>query len=459
VVTKRHSEISLQGKPDRAQRLSFPIAEMDPLQAYARVHDQLLLDGDPERNLATFTTTAVDPGAMDLLSTTFNRNLVDKHEYPKSAEIEDRCLQMIADLWHAPNSSAVCGTSTVGSSEAAMLGGLAAKFRWRSRRAGKGGTPNFVCGPAQVCWEKFSRFFDVEMRQVPMDGENYVMTPEQCVSLCDENTIMVVATLGQTFTGLFEDVAGIAVALDRLQDRTGIDIPIHVDAASGAFLTPFTAPSMVWDFRLPRVRSINASGHKTGLAPLGCGWGLWREQKDLPDEMIFNVNYLGGELPTFTINYSRPVGQVVAQYYEFVRLGRLGYTRMHQEAYAICRFLATEINAMGPLELIHDGSPAGGITAISWKVKDEMRGTVDLFGVADRLRQDGWLVPAYTLPPNQEATVVQRVIVRSGFTMEKAEELILKIRDAMPVRQGDVPLVGVSTKSMQAGERLAGRSE
>ena len=261
-------------------------------------------------------------------------------------------MRMLADLWHSPHPGTTLGTSTTGSSEAAMLAGLAAKFRWRERRAAEGkpaDKPNFVCGPVQVCWEKFARYFDVEIREVPMDAGRYLMEPAQCLERCDENTIMVVATLGQTFTGLFEDVAGIAAALDELQAERGLDIPLHVDGASGALLAPFTAPDLEWDFRLERVKSINASGHKTGLAPLGCGWAVWREKHDMPERMIFNVNYLGGEMPTFNLNFSRPGGQVVTQYYDFIRLGREGYSRVHGATYETCAYLAHELTKLRPV--------------------------------------------------------------------------------------------------------------
>ncbi len=369
------SLMARRGAPKRR----FPAHESDPRLAYALVHDELLLDGVARMNLATFCTTWAEPEVLALLAESFDKNIVDKDEYPQTAELESRCVRMLADLWHSPQPGTTLGTSTTGSSEAAMLAGLAAKFRWRERRRSNDGNlahpnpthlahpnpahperPNFVCGPVQVCWEKFARYFDVEIREVPMDDGRYLMGAEQCLERCDENTIMVVATLGQTFTGLFEDVAAIAAALDVLQAERGLDIPLHVDGASGALLAPFTAPELVWDFRIPRVKSINASGHKTGLAPLGCGWAIWREPADMPQRMIFNVNYLGGEMPTFNLNFSRPGGQVVTQYYDFIRLGREGYGRVHGATYETCRHLAHEIAELGPFELVHGGDPRRG---------------------------------------------------------------------------------------------------
>jgi glutamate decarboxylase len=285
-----------------------------------------------------------------------------------------------------------------------------------------------VCGPVQVCWEKFARYFDVELREAPMTASSYVLTPEQVLALCDENTIAVVVTLGQTFTGLFEDVVTISGALDALEARTGISVPIHVDAASGGFLAPFTAPELLWDFRLPRVRSINASGHKTGLAPLGCGWVLWREVSDLPRELIFNVNYLGGDYPTFNLNFSRPGGPIVAQYYEFLRLGREGYARVHESCYATAGEIAEAVSKVPGFVLVHGADPQRGIPAVSWRIADGAGLGFNLFDLADRLRTHGWLVPAYTLPADLQAQTVQRVIVRHGFSRELGTHLIADLQ-------------------------------
>ncbi len=449
------SLMARRGAPKRR----FPEHEADPRLAYALVHDELLLDGVARMNLATFCTTWAEPEVLKLLAESFDKNIVDKDEYPQTAELEARCVRMLADLWHSPHPDTTLGTSTTGSSEAAMLAGLAAKFRWRERRQGEGEgeggsglahpeRPNFVCGPVQVCWEKFARYFDVEIRQVPMDAGRYTMGPEQCLERCDENTIMVVATLGQTFTGLFEDVAGIAAALDRLQAERGLDIPLHVDGASGALLAPFTAPELAWDFRNPRVKSINASGHKTGLAPLGCGWAVWREKHDMPQRMIFNVNYLGGEMPTFNLNFSRPGGQVVTQYYDFIRLGREGYGRVHGATYATCRHLAQEIAKLGPFELVHGGDPQEGIAAVSWKLKEGREHGFNLFDVADRLRAHGWLVPAYTLPPHLEQLAIQRILVRHGFSRDMADLLLADIHRSLATLEAHPPSTSLSEREV-----------
>lgn len=398
----------------------FPEPEIFPQVAYEIVHDELELDGVSRMNLATFCTTWVDDHARRLMAESLDKNIVDKDEYPQTAELERRCVRMIADLWHCPDAIHALGTSTTGSSEAAMLGGLAAKFRWRAR--GGTGTPNFVCGPVQVCWEKFARYFDVEMRQIPLRGDRLTLHPDDIAAHCDERTIMVVPTFGQTFTGLFEDVAGISGALDAVQAGTGLDIPIHVDAASGGFLAPFTAPDLVWDFRLPRVKSINASGHKTGLAPLGAGWAIWREAADLPAELIFDVDYLGGSMATFNLNFSRPGGQTITQYYNFIRLGHTGYRRLQSAMYRVTRHLATGLAELGPFEMIHDGDPQRGITAVSWRLTGEQR--FNLYDLSDRLRSRGWLIAAYPLPANRGEETIMRAVIRHGFTHDMVDLLL-----------------------------------
>jgi len=417
---------------ERAPKTRFPLIEREPREIYQLVSDELLLDGVARMNLATFCTTWVEPEVAQLMADALGKNIVDKDEYPQTAEMESRCVHMLGDLFHAPDPGITVGTSTTGSSEAAMLSGLAAKWRWRSRRRAAGQpttTPNFVCGPVQVCWEKFGRYFDVETRQVPM-GPGHVMTPAEAVAACDENTIAVVVTFGQTFTGKFEDVEGISSALDDLQRRTGLDVPIHVDAASGGFVAPFCAPALLWDFRLPRVKSINVSGHKTGLAPLGSGWVIWREAADLPEELIFNVNYLGGQMPTFSLNFSRPGGQVICSYYNFLRLGREGYTKVQTATYQVAAYLAEQLAAMGPFEILFDGDPQRGIPAVTWTLADPTSRS-SLFDVADELRSRGWLVPAYTLPARQEHVAVQRIIVRHGLSLDMADLLLDDTRRAL----------------------------
>lgn len=415
-------------------KYKFPTSEHPARDIYQLVHDELMLDGNARQNLATFCQTWEEPEVHQLMNECIDKNMIDKDEYPQTAAIEGRCVHMLADLWHSPEAADTTGCSTTGSSEAAMLGGLALKWRWRARRRAEGKAtdkPNMVCGPVQICWEKFARYWDVEIRQIPMEKGRLIMTPEETVRRCDENTIGVVPTLGVTFTGQFEPVEAVSKALDDLQKSKGFDIPIHVDGASGGFLAPFCAPEVVWDFRLPRVKSINASGHKFGLAPLGAGWIVWREKSDLPEDLVFNVNYLGGDMPTFALNFSRPGGQIIAQYYNFLRLGREGYRKIHQACYGSAQYFAAELPKIGPFEVIYDGQPGEGIPCVSWKLRDGANTPYSLYDLADRLRVRGWQVPAYSMPPDREDLVVQRILVRNGVSRDLINLLVEDFKRAI----------------------------
>ncbi|WP_411753355.1 glutamate decarboxylase [Serratia sp. (in: enterobacteria)] len=414
---------------------TFPMAERNPRNVFNAIRDELMLDGNSRQNLATFCQTWVDDEIRELMDLSIDKNMIDKDEYPQTAEIEARCVRMLADLWNSPTPETTLGCSTIGSSEAAMLGGLALKWQWRKKRAEQGlpsNKPNLICGPVQICWHKFARYFDVELREIPLNGDRLIMNAEEVLKRVDENTIGVVPTLGVTFTCQYEPVKEVSDALDRLQQETGLDIPMHIDGASGAFLAPFCSPELEWDFRLPRVKSINSSGHKFGLAPLGAGWVIWREAADLPEELIFNVNYLGGNMPTFALNFSRPGGQIVAQYYNFLRLGREGYAKIHNACYATAQHLAAEIGNLGPFDILFDGDSDKGIPALAWKLKDGAAiGGYTLYDLAEKLRARGWQVPAYSMPTHREDLVIQRILVRHGVSYDLGCLLIEDIKRAL----------------------------
>ena len=411
------------GSPIPALRL--PDESMDPEAAYRFIHDELMLDGSSRLNLATFVTTWMDPQAGRLMSETLDKNLIDKDEYPATAAMEQRCVCMVADLFHAENlsdtdPSSACGASTVGSSEAVMLAGLAMKWRWRAKTKNwKRRTPNLVMGAnVQVVWEKFCRYFDVEPRYLPMEVGRYVITPEQVVEAVDEDTIGVVAILGTTYTGELEPVAEICAALDALTASGGVDVPVHVDAASGGFVVPFLHPDLVWDFRLPRVVSINASGHKYGLTYPGIGFVVWRNKTELPEELVFRVSYLGGDMPTFTLNFSRSGNQVIGQYYNFLRMGREGYTRVMQSLSMTARWLGEQLHTSDRCELISDGS---AIPVVSFRLAGDLGYTE--FDLSHELRGYGWQVPAYNMPANATEVSVLRVVVREGLSADLARAL------------------------------------
>jgi glutamate decarboxylase len=418
--------------------LRLPEESMDPDAAHRFIHDELMLDGSSRLNLATFVTTWMDPQAGMLMAETFDKNMIDKDEYPATAAIEQRCVCMVADLFHADDlrdddPSSAIGVSTIGSSEAVMLGGLALKWRWRAK-VGSGKedgwqtrTPNLVMGSnVQVVWEKFCRYFDVEPRYLPMEEGRYVITPEQVVDAVDENTIGVVGILGTTYTGELEPIAEICAALDKLAAGGGVDVPVHVDAASGGFVVPFLHPELRWDFRLPRVVSINVSGHKYGLTYPGVGFVVWRSKEYLPEDLVFHVNYLGGDMPTFTLNFSRPGNQVIGQYYNFLRLGRQGYTQVMHSLSSTARWLGDQLRDADQCELISDGS---AIPVVSFRLAKN-RGFTE-FDLSHELRTFGWQVPAYTMPDNATNVSVLRVVVREGLSADLARALHDDARTAL----------------------------
>jgi glutamate decarboxylase len=416
-------------------RHELPKGELPPDIAYEVIHDELMLDGNARLNVATFVTTSMEQQAEKLMVECFDKNMIDKDEYPQTAEIESRCVNMLARLWHAPEAEQGTGCSTTGSSEAAMLGGLALKRRWQHKRKAEGkptDKPNLVMGiNVQVCWEKFANYWDVEMRLVPMEGDRFNLSAEEAVKLCDENTIGVVAILGSTFDGSYEPVQEICEALDAFEAETGIDVPVHVDGASGAFVAPFVDPDLVWDFRLPRVASINASGHKYGLVYPGVGWAVWRDQEALPDDLIFWVNYLGDNMPTFALNFSRPGAQVVAQYYNFLRLGFEGYRRVQAYARDVATRLSAEIASIEPFELLTHGDE---LPVFAFKLRDDVD-NFTVFDVSNALRGRGWQVPAYTFPANREDLAALRVVVRRGFTHDMADMLLADLERVLPQLQ------------------------
>ncbi|WP_207711385.1 glutamate decarboxylase [Sulfobacillus harzensis] len=411
-------------------RYRLPERGLLPDTAYQIVHDEIALDGNARLNLATFVGTWMEPEAQRLYAETADKNMIDKDEYPQTASIEDRCIRIMADLWHAPNPHQALGVSTTGSSEACMLGGLALKRRWQKKQREQGKStehPNIVFSSAvQVVWEKFAAYFEVEPRYVDVTPERPHLTPDGVLEVVDENTIAVVPVMGVTYTGIYEPVADICAALDRYQEQTGIDIPVHVDAASGGFVAPFLQPDLPWDFRLPRVQSINTSGHKYGLVYPGLGWAIWRDRHAVPEELVFQVSYLGGSMPTFGLNFSRPGAQVLLQYYNFLRLGRDGYYQVQKACQEVAHFLSREIQKMGPFELLSDGSD---IPVFAWKKTHDSNWT--LHDLSHLLRERGWQVPAYPLPQRMEDTTIMRVVVRNSFSMDLAHLLLDDIKRAV----------------------------
>jgi len=401
--------------------------------AYQIIHDELLLDGSPRLNLASFVTTWMEPECDRLIIEGMNKNYADMDEYPVTTELQNRCVNIIARLFNAPVGAGetAVGVGTVGSSEAIMLAGLAFKRRWQNRRKAEGkphDKPNIVTGAnVQVCWEKFARYFEVELKEVKLSEGCYVMDPEKAVEMVDENTICVAAILGSTLTGEFEDVKRLNDLLAAKNKRTRWDTPIDVDAAGGGFIAPFLYPELEWDFRLPLVKSINVSGHKYGLVYPGVGWVVWRNREDLPDELIFHINYLGADQPTFTLNFSKGSSQIIAQYYQFLRLGFEGYKNVMENCVESARTLREGLQRTGRFDII---SKEEGVPLVAFMFRGTRDGSL-AFKLSATLRRFGWIVPAYTMPANLEHMTVLRVVVREDFGRPLAERFLSHVRMAL----------------------------
>ena len=395
--------------------------------AYRMVKDELEDEGNARQNLATFCQTYMEPEANKLMAETLEKNAIDKSEYPRTTEIENRCVNILADLWHAPKDGNYLGTSTVGSSEACMLGGLAMKFAWR-KRAEKLGLdlnahkPNLVISSSyQVCWEKFCTYWDIELREVPLDENNLSLNMDTVMDYVDEYTIGIVGIMGITHTGRYDNIKKLNDLVEEYNKHTDYKVYIHVDAASGGFYTPFVEPEIEWDFKLKNVVSINSSGHKYGLVYPGIGWVLWRDAKFVPQDLIFNVSYLGGEMPTMAINFSRSASQIIGQYYNFVRYGFDGYREIHQRTHEVAKYIIKEIKKTGRFKVVNG---AQHLPILCYALKDEHAQEWNLYDLSDRLRMRGWQVPTYPMPDNLNNLIVQRIVCRADLGMNVAIEFI-----------------------------------
>jgi glutamate decarboxylase len=398
----------------------FPEGRMEPRSAYQLIHDELNLDGNPGLNLATFVTTWMEPEADKLILENLHKNFIDHFEYPQVEVIEERIVNIMANLYNIPDKDDFVGTSTIGSSEAIMLGLLAHKWNWKEKRikAGKPfDRPNIVFGAdTHISWDKFARYFDVEPRIIPIAKNRYTITADDVRKSVDENTIAVGVVLGTTFTGEFDPVVEVNNMLIELKKTTGLDIPIHVDAASAGFITPFHEPDFPWDFRLEQVKSINTSGHKYGLVYPGLGWLIFRNEKMLPENLKFYVNYLGDEMPTYTLNFSEGSSMIVAQYYNIIRLGFEGYRSIVEKMMGNAHYLTEKIRKTGYFDVLND---ATHIPVVTFKFHEEKN--FDLFDLSYKLRERGWIVPAYSLPKNADDTTIMRVVVRENFTADMVD--------------------------------------
>lgn len=404
----------------------IPDNSMPANAAYQLIHDELNMDANPSLNLASFVTTWMEPEAEKLIMENLHKNFIDHDEYPQTEIIHKRCVTMLANLFNAPNDSKPIGAATIGSSEAIMLALLGHKWNWK-KRAKEGAKPNIVFGSeVHVCWEKFARYFDVEMRIVPLEVGCYTVTKEGVEKLIDENTICVGAILGTTYSGQADPIDEINDLLLKIRKDKGWDIPIHVDAASGGFVVPFTDPKFKWDFRLEQVKSINVSGHKFGLVYPGIGWFIWKEEENFPKELIFKVNYLGGWMPTFTLNFSCNSIGVIGQYYNFLRLGKDGYRKIMENCLSNAQYLAELLEKSGKFEMINKSQ---SLPIVAMSLKKEIK-NYNVYDISNKVRERGWVMSAYTMPPNAEQVAIMRVVVKENFSHDMADILYQDIINA-----------------------------
>ncbi|KAJ7944603.1 glutamate decarboxylase [Quillaja saponaria] len=417
---------------DSLPRYRMPKNSIPKEVAYQNLTDELQLDGIPKLNLASFVTTSMEEECNKLIMESINKNYVDMDEYPVTTDFHNRCVNMIARLFHAPleDSKAAIGAGTVGSSEAIMMAGLAFKRKWQNKRKAEGkpyDKPNIVTGAnVQVCWKKFANYFEVELKEVKLREDYYVMDPVKAVEMVDENTICVAAILGSTMNGEFEDVKLLNDLLLEKNKQNGWDTPIHVDAASGGFIAPFLYPELEWDFRLPLVKSINVSGHKYGLVYAGIGWIIWRNKEDLPRDLLESINYLGADQSTFTLNFSKGSSQIIAQYYLLVRLGFEGYRNVMENCHQNAMVIKEGIEKTGCFNIL---SKDKGVPVVAFNLKDNSR--YKEFKISEMLRTIGWIVPAYSMPEDAKHVNVLRVVIRAELSRTMAERLVFDITNVV----------------------------
>ena len=436
---------SLPAFQHRIDPFVFPRQGMEPEAAYELLHTTLMLDGSPTLNLASFVTTWMEPQAEALIHETLRKNHIDHEEYPAASLVEEACVHMLGELFNAPDPSDVVGVATIGSSEAIMLGLLAHKWSWKERRAAAGADttrPNVVFGAeTHVVWDKFAKYFDVEMRKIPMHPDRFVLSADDVAAHIDENTIAVGAVLGTTHIGEADPISEINDLLVRIKAEKGWDIPLHVDGASGGFIAPFAHPDFEFDFRLEQVWSINASGHKYGLVYPGVGWLIFRDRSKLPEELVFSVNYLGGAQPTYTFNFSRGSAMVQAQMYNFLRLGRAGYTKTVEAMLANARYLNDQLEGSGKFEILN---PELAEPVVTFKIKGDPG--FDVYHLSSRLRENGWIVPAYSLPPDAQDVHLMRVVVRLDLSRRMIDLLLLDLLQAWDELTQEQPVARVAPR-------------
>ena len=423
------ADISVYASRNDVQDISLTECSHDGMPsnvAKQLIEDELNLEASPTLNLASFVTTWMEPEADELIMKCINKNFIDHDEYPQMEKFHERCVHILADLLNVPKSNNYVGTATIGSSEAIMLAGLSYRFAWK-HRTNDTGKPNIIMGSdVQICWDKFARYFDVEPRIIPIKKDKYTITAEDVEPLIDENTICVAAILGTTFTGEYDEIEEINNMLLRIKKKKGWDIPIHVDAASGGFVAMFHKTNIKWDFRLEQVKSINISGHKYGLVYPGIGWLVFKDEKYVHKDLVFHVNYLGGDMPTYTLNFSRGSAMIIGQYYNFIRLEKKGYKNIIENMFRVSNAIAKNLSDSKIFKVLGNRRM---IPVVTIALNDNSKYTV--FDISEKLRNRGWVVPAYTLPENAQDIAVLRVVVKENMSMTLADDFLRHTKEVI----------------------------
>jgi len=412
-------------------------SKMSASEAYEIVNSESYFDGDPQLNLATFVSTWMEPTAIELMKKNLDKNYIDKLIYPQTIEIEKRCVSILANLYNANIKDNPTGTSTIGSTEAALLAALNYKFMWKKWAAAHElKDPEIIIGTnVQVCWDKFAKYFEVKPIKIPVGPDHKININEVAKHLSDK-TICVVGILGNTFTGEFDDIKGLNDAVDNYNRNHKWQIPIHIDAAIGGFIAPFYKKykDIPWDFRLKWVKSINISAHKYGLVYPGLGWAIWRNKNDLDKELIFTIDYLGGSQDDFSLNFSRNASNVIAQYYNLTRLGAEGYEEIMNYLYEIQDYFLKKITNLRLYNTkifnVVNSTPDIPIIVISLTKEGKALG-LDLATIAIKMKEYGWSIPVYPLPIPLHNEIVMRMVLKVGFNFGMADKLYENIVKAI----------------------------
>eukprot|EP00511_Aplanochytrium_stocchinoi_P009187 CAMPEP_0204863496 /NCGR_PEP_ID=MMETSP1348-20121228/3354_1 /ASSEMBLY_ACC=CAM_ASM_000700 /TAXON_ID=215587 /ORGANISM="Aplanochytrium stocchinoi, Strain GSBS06" /LENGTH=570 /DNA_ID=CAMNT_0052013835 /DNA_START=95 /DNA_END=1807 /DNA_ORIENTATION=+ len=441
---------------DRLVEVGFPAR-----YCLREVEDMHSLDFSQNLNTSSYVNVVAEPEEEEVALMGLKVNLADQTVYPASFRMHNKCVNIVANLWNCPkpkdfdnNGGTYAGAGTVGSTEACLLSGLALKFRWRKWYARKYNKseeevlsirPNLVISTLyQAAWEKLFKYFDIIPKFVRPSYKEMKIDPEKVGALIDEHTMGVVCIMGNHYSGHYDRVDLVDAIVEKVNKEKGLEVGIHVDAASGGFVAPFQEYLPPWDFRLKNVMSISASGHKFGEAVCGTGWLVWRQKERLAEHVAISVSYLGGHADSYTLNFSRPAAGLYSQMYKFFRLGREGYTQITENMMAVAKYIRDEIKGMKgedgvtPLFEILDDGDKGCLPVVAAMLNPDLHLPFDDVDLQYALVQGHWYVSGYAMAfehPTQKTQLALfhdqvssktmfRIVVKSNLTIRLAEHLV-----------------------------------